>query len=161
MQTAPLILSSFPFTVLCHCYAVSCKATHENVTFCHLTPTPTRSSFMQSFIYTNKCSDILLSFIVNTWKCECVSRIQNEELKYNIKISDDFVTKTECRLTYLLAYMMVRMMHGMNNVRFHAVSNKPYTLLRAIVNYYLMLHDVKLSLVLLYTFFNRYRARIY
>lgn len=128
--------------------------------FAILPPTTTRSSFMQSFIYTNKCSDILLSFIVNSGKCECVSHIQNAELKYNIKISDDFVTKTECRLTYLLAYLMVRIMHGMN-VRFLAVSNTSYTLLRVIVNCYHMLHGVRLFLVPLYTFFNRYRARIY
>jgi hypothetical protein len=77
MQTVLPILSPFPNTVLCHGYAVSCKATHENVAFCHLTPpSPTaRSTFMQSFIYTNKCSDILFSFIVNTGKCERVSHI--------------------------------------------------------------------------------------
>jgi hypothetical protein len=114
MQTVPLVLSSFPFTALCHCYAVSCKAKHENVTFYRLTsPPPTRSSFMQSFLYTNKRTDILLSFNVSTGKSECVSHIQNAELKYNIKISDDFVTKIECRLTYLLAHLT----DGQNNAR--------------------------------------------
>jgi len=52
MQTAPRILSSFPFTKLCHCYAVSCKATHENVTFCHLTPLPPLEAVSCNHSYT-------------------------------------------------------------------------------------------------------------
>ena len=56
---------------------------------------------------------MLLSFNVNTGKSECVSHVQNVELKYNIKISDDFVTETGSRLTYFLAYMT----DGQNNAR--------------------------------------------